>query len=556
MIHRIFFILPLVMTLAMFRPLQAQHASLSPEQLTNRFDRVLSDAFQPDGPGCAAIVAVKGKVIYHKAFGKADLELNVDMRPEMVFRIGSITKQFTAVAILQLEESGKLSLKDPITKYLPDYPVHGYTITIEHLLTHTSGIHSYTSMKEWTSEIRKKDFSIDSLIRFFKDQPMDFEPGTKWSYSNSGYILLGKIIEVASGMTYPQYLREKIFLPLELNHSSYDSTHLVIRDRIKGYAKGDQGFENAEYLSMTQPYAAGSLISTVEDLYKWTLGIRSGKIIKRENLEKAFIPCKTSDGKPTNYGYGWMMGEIDGSKVILHGGGINGFLTLGLWIPDEEVFVAVFSNCENQSPDNATLKMAAMTIGKFPEYTTITLDSISLSSYTGIYEDGGGLQRKITYSDGKLWSQRTGGGLFELKAVGQHKFIFSDDMASYEFQADNSGKVKSLIFRRLGSETSEWKRTDKMVQARPEMKLDAAILQQYAGVYELVPGFTLTMTVEEGKLMTQASGQPKFELFAEKGNLFFLKVVDASVEFIRGEDGKVNALILHQNGDHKAKRIN
>jgi CubicO group peptidase (beta-lactamase class C family) len=178
-------------------------------------------------------------------------------------------------------------------------------------------------MKEWTSEIRKKDFSLDSLISFFKNQPMDFEPGTKWSYSNSGYILLGKIIQ-------------------------------------------------------------------------------------RENLEKAFIPYKTSDGKSTKYGYGWMMGEIDGTKVILHGGGINGFLTMGLWIPEEEVFVAVFSNCESQSPDNAALKLAAMTIGKLPEYKPLTADSLTLSRYAGIYENGNDVQRIITLKGGKLWSQRTG----------------------------------------------------------------------------------------------------------------------------------------------------
>lgn len=555
MTHRIFFILPLVLTLVMFRPSLAQNAGLSSGQLTSRIDRVLTDTYKSDGPGCAALVAVKGKVIYHKAFGKADLELNVDMHPEMIFRIGSITKQFTAVAILQLEEAGKLSLKDPITKFIPDYPVHGYTITIEHLLTHTSGIHSYTNMKEWTSEIRKKDFPLDSLIGFFKDQPMDFEPGTKWSYCNSGYILLGKIIEVASGMTYAQYLRDKIFIPLELNHTSYDSTNLVIRNRVKGYATGDKGFENAEYLSMTQPYAAGSLISTVEDLYKWNLGIRSGKIIKRETLEKAFVPYKTSDGKSTNYGYGWMMGEIDGVKMILHGGGINGFLTMGLWIPENEVFVAVFSNCESQSPDNAALKIAAMTIGKLPDYQPLAADSLTLIRYTGIYENGGDVQRIITLKGGKLWSQRTGGSLFELTLYETDKFIFSDEMASYEFLTDSSGKVKGLIFRRLGSESSEWKRTDKTVQSRNEMKVDPAILQQYTGVYELVPGFTLTMTVEDGKLMTQASGQPKFELFAEKENLFFLKVVDARVEFIKGEEGKVNALILHQNGDHPAKKL-
>jgi len=527
----------------------------SDREMSKRFDEMLSASFSKDGPGCAAIVARKGEVVYRNAFGKADLEMGVDMTPEMIFRIGSITKQFTAVAILQLEEAGKLSVKDPITRFIPDYPTHGYTITIEHLLTHTSGIKSYTNMTEWTAEVRRKDMPLDTLIAFFKDQPMEFEPGTKWNYCNSGYILLGKIIEVASGMPYAQYLQEKMFTPLGLNHTSYDTTGLVIRNRARGYGKGNSGWENAEYLSMTQPHAAGSLISTVDDLYQWNLGIRSGKIIHRENLEKAFIPFKTTDGNPTGYGYGWAVGEIDGIQIIEHGGGINGFLTMGIWIPSEEAFVAVFSNCEAISPDNAAFKMAAILLDKLPAYKSVALDSAALSKFTGIYENGSEVERTITLKEGKLWSQRTGGGLFELTPYGPNLFHFSDGMATYEFHTGDDGSVTGVTFRRLGSEVSEWKKSDRKVEAKKEVTVDAAILQQYVGEYELAPGFTLTMTLENGKLMTRATGQPQFELFAESENIFFLKVVDAKVEFLRDPDGKVSKLILRQNGEHEAKRV-
>ena len=276
--------------------LVAQGTTKDDKAKTGQYDKFLSEKFAADGPGCAALVAARGEIIYKKAFGMANLELNVPMHPDMIFRIGSITKQFTAVAVLQLEERGKLSLQDEITRFIPDYPTMGNKITVEHLLTHTSGIRSFTDMKEWDDTMRRKDYMPEDLIHFFKNQPMDFVPGTKFKYNNSGYFLLGYIIEKASGIPYDQYIRVNLFIPLGMHHTQFDTTTEIIRNRIPGYTKGEHGYENASYLSMTQPYAAGSLISTVEDLYTWNKGIRSGKILKRENLEKAFIPYKLADG--------------------------------------------------------------------------------------------------------------------------------------------------------------------------------------------------------------------------------------------------------------------
>jgi len=179
-------------------------------------------------------VVKEGEVIYRKAFGKANLELDVDMRPEYILQIGSITKPFTACAILKLMEEGKLSLQDDITKYIEDYPTHGHTITIEHLLTHTSGIKSYTGMDEWTSEVRKKNFTPEELTDFFKNQPMDFAPGEKYSYNNSAYFLLGYLIEILSGKTYEVFIDSVFFQPLGLNNSFYGNTSRIIKNRAAG----------------------------------------------------------------------------------------------------------------------------------------------------------------------------------------------------------------------------------------------------------------------------------------------------------------------------------
>ena len=521
---------------------------------TAEFDRILSAQFKADGPGCAALVIEKGKVVYRKGFGKADLELNVNIQPDMVFRIGSITKQFTAVAILQLEEQGKLSLQDEITKFIPGYPTHGYKITVENLLTHTSGIKDYTRMKEWTGEMQRKDMTPKEIVDFFKDQPTDFEPGTKYVYDNSGYILLGFIIEKVSGDTYAHYLEKNIFSPLGLKHTFYENDTDIVMNRVHGYSKGDSGYMNSPYLSMTQPYAAGSLLSTVDDLYTWTRGVRSGRIIKPATFEKAEVPYKLKDGSSTGYGYGLVIGEIFGSPAIWHNGGINGFLTIGIYLPKEDVFVAVFSNCDGVSPDNAALKMAAAASGKMPVLKEIAIDTITLGKYTGIYENEAKEQRVITLTNGKLYSQRTGGQQFILSPYAANKFFYNDGMSFYEFLADNNGKITSLNFQSLGQASSAWTRTDKPLPTHFEINIPAEQLQKFVGEYELAPGFSIKVTLEDGHLMGQATGQQKFEMFAESQNIFFLKIVDAKIEFIAETDGTVTKMILHQNGDHEGKK--
>jgi CubicO group peptidase (beta-lactamase class C family) len=201
-----------IILLMVFFTLSVQAQTAKTKAMTSEFDKMLSAQFKPGETGCAALVAVKGEIIYKKAFGMADLELNVPMQPDMIFRVGSITKQFTAIAILQLMEQGKLSLQDDITKFIPDYPTQAYKITIEHLLTHTSGIKSYTGVPDFQKYI-KEDLSPAEAIDKFKNLPMEFAPGTKWNYNNSGFFLLGYIIEKASEKTYAEYIDENLFKP-------------------------------------------------------------------------------------------------------------------------------------------------------------------------------------------------------------------------------------------------------------------------------------------------------------------------------------------------------
>lgn len=540
--------------LAVLITLSADAQSPSPKMMTLEFDKLLSAQFKPGETGCAALVAIKGQIVYKKAFGMANLELNVPMQPDMVFRVGSITKQFTAIAILQLMEQGKLSLQDEITKYIPDYPTQAYKITIEHLLTHTSGTTSYTNVPEFQKYV-KEDLKPAEVIDKFRNLPMEFAPGTKWNYNNSGFFLLGYIIEKASGKTYQEYIEENLFKPAGMTNSLYGSDKKIVKNRAYGYQPDGDNTVNADYLSMLLPYSAGSVMSTVEDLYKWNRALLAGKLLKKETLEKAWNEYKLSDGKRTYYGYGWFLRQLQGSPTIEHGGAINGYLCNSLYLPKEDVFVAVFSNSNRQSPENVSMKMAAVAIGKPLNYTEIQVPENILDKYNGVYEDENGNQRMITKDGAKLWSQRSGGSKYQIKSFAPDKFFFDDSFSTLTFNRDAAGNVTEAVLDDRGALQS-YKRTSKPLPAHVEISLSPEILNRYVGDYQLMPGFVLAVTVEGEKIFTQATGQSKVEIYPESETKFFLKVVDATLDFVADESGKYNKVVLHQGGkDLEGKRL-
>lgn len=528
--------------------------SLTPKQLTSEYDKILSEQFKPGETGCAALVAKNGQVIYRKAFGMADLELNVPMQPEMVFRIGSITKQFTAIAILQLMEQGKLSLQDEITKFIPDYPMNGHSITIEHLLTHTSGIKSYTDVPEFQKYMRT-DMKPEEVIDLIKSNPMEFAPGTKWKYNNSGFFLLGYIIEKVSGQTYQEYLQENFFTPLGMTSSCYGDDSKIIKLRASGYQPGSEGPVNADYMSMYLPYAAGSVMSTVDDLYKWHRAVHSYMLVEKETLEMAHTPYRLSDGKSTGYGYGWFLSHLQGSPTIEHGGGINGYLTNSVYLPDEDVFVALFSNNNGKAPEFSSLKMAALAIGKPLKTTEMKLSETALNEFQGIYVNDMGREAKIVLEDGKLTLFRSGGSRRKMTPVERDVFRMENSFTTVKFSRDDAGKILMATIDDRG-DVAEWKKSDKPLEEKKEVVVNETVLEKYVGEYEMQPGFNITFTREGGRLFAQATGQQKFEVFAESETKFFLKVVDAQVEFVADPDGRINNMILHQGGQQiKGKRI-
>ncbi|KAF2516382.1 serine hydrolase [Flavobacterium zhairuonense] len=318
----------------------AQDKAKQIEQLLNKY----TEYGQFNG---SALVAENGKVIFKKGFGSANFEWNVPNQPNTKFRLGSITKQFTALLIVKLAEEGKIKLDVPITTYLPDYPKeNGDKITIHHLLTHTSGIPNYTNAPNFFKDKAKNPYTPEEFVKTFSALPLEFTPGEKFNYSNSGYFLLGYIIEKITGKTYEQYLQETIFTPLKMVNSGYDHSDLIIKNRAAGYEKDGKKIVNAAYIDMSIPYAAGSLYSTVEDLYLWDQALNTNKLLSEKSMELLFKPyIKAWDG---SYGYGWGIEEVSLAnkkvKIIEHGGGINGFNTIISRIPADKNLVVLLNN--------------------------------------------------------------------------------------------------------------------------------------------------------------------------------------------------------------------
>ncbi|WP_125722778.1 serine hydrolase domain-containing protein [Flavobacterium ustbae] len=326
------------------------------QNLEAKIDSLIPAKFKSENPGGVFLVVKKGKILYRKAFGTADLELNVKMKPEFVFEIGSMTKQFTAVSILILAEQGKLKLEDEITKFIPDYPTNGNKITIHHLLTHTSGIKDFTSMKA-IKNIAREDLSPKELVDFFKNEPIDFKSGEQYKYCNSGYVLLGYIIEIVSGESYKDFITKNIFKKVGMQNTFYASNERIIKNRVSGYRDKD-GLINANYISFSIPYASGSIMSNVDDLAKWQYALDNNIILGKTFTQKAFKNYKLNNGTYIDYGYGWHLEKVKNKTVREHGGSIFGFKSMGVYIPEEEIYVVGLSNCECNSPTSIVKDIA------------------------------------------------------------------------------------------------------------------------------------------------------------------------------------------------------
>lgn len=318
-----------------------------------RLDAFLTPFFKPEGPGATVIVTRDGKPIFRKAYGMANLEAGTPMQPDDALRLASMTKQFTAVAIMLLVDEGKLRLDEDFTRYLPDYPKPAQTVTLDQLLTHTSGIPGYTELPGFGEQIAR-DLTPAQMIERFKRLPLQFAPGTQMRYNNSAYFLLGAIIERASGMPYADFMAQRIFEPLGMRDTAYEGHERSGKTRVPGYAlaevDGKAAIRPAMPISMTQPYSAGALVSTIDDLARWDAAIAAGKLLTPQRWRTLFAPIAVESGNRSKIARGWFIDELQGRTVAAHSGGIPGFSTDGIRVPDEKLYSAILINFDAVRP--------------------------------------------------------------------------------------------------------------------------------------------------------------------------------------------------------------
>lgn len=396
------------------------------------------------------LMAKGGKVLISKGYGKANYELDVPNTPQTKYRLGSLTKQFTAMAVMELQEKGLLNVSDPIKKYLPDYP-GGDKITIHHLLTHTSGIPNFTSFPEY-KKLMIRPLSVEEVIAKFKDKPLDFSPGEKFSYSNSGYILLGYLVEKISGKPYGEYVKENIFDPLNMKNTGYDYHDPIINSRAAGYSLNEGKLINASYIDMKIPGGAGGLYSTVEDLYLWDRALYTEKLVSQSSLKKMFKPFKD------NYGYGWQIDKLFGHKRISHSGGINGFVTNISRYPDDDACIIVLSNLEAAHMGKINRDLAAILFSKpyeLPKERKIAkVEPRIYNLYVGKYQLEENFFLIITKEDSRLFAQATGQGKAEIFPESETKFFIKIIDAQITFVKNDKGKVTKLILHQGGKDHS------------------------------------------------------------------------------------------------------
>lgn len=546
---------------------------------TEKIDKLVQSYFEYGQFNGSVLVAKNGEPILRKGYGLANMEWGVACGPDTKFRIGSVTKQFTAALILQLVEDGKIKLDEPVSTYLPDYRKDtGDRFTVHHLLNHTAGVPSYTT-EEFFRKHSRDSYEVDEFVEKFTSGDLEFEPGEKFVYSNSGYHLLGVIIEKVTGESYADVLQDEILTPLGMKDSGFDVSATILKNRAQGYTKTEDGYVNCNYLDMGIPYSAGSMYSTVDDLFLWDRALNGNEILSSESKALMF---KAGKG---DYGYGIVISETEladtGEKVdvLQHGGGINGFNCQFSRIVGQNHTVVILDNIQ-QGRFHRPMTQAIVNILNNQSYEMPKKSLVEALRETAMEKGGAATvaeYRKLKEESPKdydfseislneLGYMLVGAGkikdaieVFKLNvemfpaafnpwdslgeaylADGQTELALEHYKKSVELNPDNEGG--KLAIKKIEGETTE---------------VDLDVLKSYEGSYELRPGMSVTMRVsEDGVLKAKPDDQPEVTLEPVSENKFFEPSIKANIEFKTDDEGKVTSLILRQ-GDREmeAKKI-
>lgn len=396
------------------------------EKPYSQLNAILEAAYPESAPGAAILVYKDGKVLLRKGYGLANVELNVPIEPKHRFRLASVTKQFTGIAVLKLVELGQLNLDADIRQYLPSFPDKGHKITLRQILGHTAGLANYTDNDDFEAAIHT-NYNLSEIARYFQNEKLKFTPDQNWSYSNSGYALAAQIMEKVTGKEFTRLMDDLIFKPIGMNNSAFYDPTIIVKNTVTPYEKHAKTFSLASKIG-TWGKADGGLYSTIDDMLKWYLALRDNKLVSEKSKRIAFSSNLLSNGEATKYGLGQFLGNIGDYKTIEHGGNVFGWNAYTIQVPSEDLFLVILSNQESGTVEQTALQVATASLGLSslrPASTNITL--ATLNQLVGRYQHGPDDMRTITLVDGYLYSRRGTGEQYQLIPMGSHRFFFDDD---------------------------------------------------------------------------------------------------------------------------------
>jgi CubicO group peptidase (beta-lactamase class C family) len=528
------------------------------EDGAKRLDDLFQTWNQPGTPGAAVAVIQHGKLVFEKGYGLANLEYDIPVTPQTVYHVASVSKQFTAMALVLLEQEGKLSLADDVHKYLPELPDYGHPITLRQLLQHTSGIRD-----QWQT-LGLAGWRLDDVITqkqilglLFRQKELNFAPGTAHLYSNGGYTLAAEVVARVSGKPFPDFCQERIFGPLAMTRTHFHQDHRrIVHDRAYSYEKRGEGYQ-ASPLNYAN-VGATSLFTTASDLVRWLDNFREPKVGGRAAIERLEEQAVLADGKKIDYALGLAIGHYRGLKTVSHGGGDAGYRSYVLWFPEQELGIAVVSGLASFNSGGTANKVAEVFLGdkmipeaaKPPQQPSpqtprqyITLEPRALDQYVGHYKMDAGLDADVRKKDGKLVAEVPGQGTAELHPLATNRFFIEQLNGELEFVVKPDSPLR-LKFTHEGS-TISGERT-------ALAPWEATGLEQYQGVYwsdELETQYTITL--KGGKLTAEHVRHGEIALIpASKDRFKTTEWFMPEVNFLRDSSNRVSSLTL--GGDRVA----
>ncbi len=504
-------------------------------------ETILQSYFEDQRPGISVAVVKKGEVVYEGSMGLAKLYPATPIHHDQIFRIGSITKQFTAVAIMQLVEKGILDLDDDVREFVPDLMPNGPAIKIHHLLNHTSGLGNQQDIPDYHLLERNIEHS-NELVDAVKNTKLYFDPGFAYSYSNLGYYLLGHIVEVSTGLSYEEYLRANIIIKVGLDHTGFESDMMGRDNVVTGYSMENGHYQEAAFLNMKLPFAAGAMYSTTMDLYLWHRALFAEEVITKGSLKKCLARGITSDGQNIHYGYGWMLGDVMGSSSMKHDGIINGFTSFAVYLPEEEIFVAILGNCDCHGDlEIPASKIAALVLDRPFNYRGVGIDVSALEHIVGNYHSNSG-NIMVGIEHDRFYIESMDGKRSRLIPQGENRFLVDSSLTIVAFDNDS----RSMNMTTLGEELN-WERVPKIYS------LTDTSIQKYLGEYQVEDRFVLKIYMEGNKIFG-AVDSDAHELTPIAEDKFIAKDIDATLTF-RMEGEEITGLTLFQNGFHEAIKL-